>query len=130
MPQTNKPNISITEYTISKHIWLILIEITQSPMVSFIRILIRYICVLKYTTHQMHLNWMKLPAIKELCHIHMIHPNKVALLKQTKCEACQNEHTATNLLTTISNNLVRFIFNVGYFATSYNRTFFKRKTQL
>jgi hypothetical protein len=64
---------------ISKHFWLILIEITQSPMASILRILIRYRwnCVLKYTTHQMHLNWMKLPTIKELCHIH---PYKFALL--------------------------------------------------
>jgi hypothetical protein len=64
---------------ISKHFWLILIEITQSPMASILRILIRYRwnCVLKYTTHQMHLNWMKLTTIKELCHIH---PYKFALL--------------------------------------------------
>jgi hypothetical protein len=30
-------------------------------------------------------------------------------LKQMKCEACQNEHTPTNIRTTISNNLARFI---------------------
>lgn len=34
MPQSNKPNTPITEYMISKHFWLILIEITQSPMAS------------------------------------------------------------------------------------------------